>query len=598
MILLKLIVNNFYFIVKWFFEIDSQKDFVSIWGEWIKLSTVSAKVERKQAIQRLRLSPWTVLVIAIAFLIATPVLSVLSNIFADSGEVWKHLAETVLWTYISNSFWLMIGVGLGVLIIGVGTAWLVTLCRFPCRWIFEWALLLPLAAPAYILAYTYTDFLDFSGPVQTALRNLFGWKFGDYWFPNVRSLWGAIVMLALVLYPYVYLLARVAFLEQSVCTLEASRTLGCGPWRSFFRVALPLARPAIVAGLALALMETLNDFGTVQFFGVDTFTTGIYRTWFGMGERVAATQLAAFLLLFILWLILLERWSRRQNQYYQSATTQRQLPSYQLRGIRAVGAWISCLLPIGLGFLLPAGILLEMTLKNVSESMDERFWGFARNSLILAVVTAVIAVVIAVIIAYGLRLRSNVGMQLAARIASMGYAVPGSVIAVGILVPIGKFDNAIDAWMRGTFGISTGLLLSGTITALVFGYLVRFLAVSFSTVEASLGRIKPSLDDAARSLGLNPTSTLMRVHTPIMWGSLLTAGMLVFVDVMKELPATLIIRPFNFDTLAVRVYNLASDERLAEAAGSALAIVVVGIVPVILLSMRISKSRESQTDNY
>ena len=598
MILLKLIVNNFYFIVKWFFEIDSQKDFVSIWGEWIKLSTASAKVERKQAIQRLRLSPWTVLVIAIAFLIATPVLSVLSNIFADSGEVWKHLAETVLWTYISNSFWLMIGVGLGVLIIGVGTAWLVTLCRFPCRWIFEWALLLPLAAPAYILAYTYTDFLDFSGPVQTALRNLFGWKFGDYWFPNVRSLWGAIVMLALVLYPYVYLLARVAFLEQSVCTLEASRTLGCGPWRSFFKVALPLARPAIVAGLALALMETLNDFGTVQFFGVDTFTTGIYRTWFGMGERVAATQLAAFLLLFILWLILLERWSRRQNQYYQSATTQRQLPSYQLRGIRAVGAWISCLLPIGLGFLLPAGILLEMTLKNVSESMDERFWGFARNSLILAVVTAVIAVIIAVIIAYGLRLRSNIGMQLAARIASMGYAVPGSVIAVGILVPIGKFDNAIDAWMRGTFSISTGLLLSGTITALVFGYLVRFLAVSFSTVEASLGRIKPSLDDAARSLGLNPTSTLLRVHTPIMWGSLLTAGMLVFVDVMKELPATLIIRPFNFDTLAVRVYNLASDERLAEAAGSALAIVVVGIVPVILLSMRISKSRESQTDNY
>ena len=598
MILLKLIVNNFYFIVKWFFEIDSQKDFVNIWGEWIKLSTASAKVERKQAIQRLRLSPWTVLVMAIAFLIATPVISVLSNIFADSGEVWKHLAETVLWTYISNSFWLMIGVGLGVLIIGVGTAWLVTLCRFPCRWIFEWALLLPLAAPAYILAYTYTDFLDFSGPVQTALRNLFGWKFGDYWFPNVRLLWGAIVMLALVLYPYVYLLARVAFLEQSVCTLEASRTLGCGPWRSFFKVALPLARPAIVAGLALALMETLNDFGTVQFFGVDTFTTGIYRTWFGMGERVAATQLAAFLLLFILWLILLERWSRRQNQYYQSATTQRQLPSYQLRGIRAVGAWISCLLPIGLGFLLPAGILLEMTLKNVSESMDERFWGFARNSLILAVVTAVIAVIIAVIIAYGLRLRSNIGMQLAARIASMGYAVPGSVIAVGILVPIGKFDNAIDAWMRGTFSISTGLLLSGTITALVFGYLVRFLAVSFSTVEASLGRIKPSLDDAARSLGLNPTSTLLRVHTPIMWGSLLTAGMLVFVDVMKELPATLIIRPFNFDTLAVRVYNLASDERLAEAAGSALAIVVVGIVPVILLSMRISKSRESQTDNY
>jgi iron(III) transport system permease protein len=554
------------------------------------VSLTTIKVEPK-ATQRLRISPWTVLVIAIAFLISTPVIAVLSNIFADAGSVWKHLAETVLWTYLSNSFWLMIGVGLGVLLIGVGTAWLVTLCRFPMSRLFEWALLLPLAAPAYILAYTYTDFLDFSGLVQTALRNAFGWGYGDYWFPNVRSLWGAVLMLTSVLYPYVYLITRVAFLEQSVCTLEASRTLGCGPWRSFFKVALPLARPAIVAGLALALMETLNDFGTVQFFGVDTFTTGIYRTWFGMGERVAATQLAAFLLLFILWLILLELWSRRQNHYYQSATTQRQLPSYQLQGIRAIVAWISCFLPIAFGFLLPAVILLNMTLQNISESLDNRFWSFARNSLILAVITAVIAVVIAVVIAYGLRLRSNFRMQLAARIAAMGYAVPGSVIAVGILVPIGKFDNALDAWMRGTFGISTGLLLSGTITALVFGYLVRFLAVSFTTVEASLGRIKPSLDDAARSLGLNSTNTLVQVHTPIMWGSLLTAGMLVFVDVMKELPATLIIRPFNFDTLAVRVYSLASDERLAEASGSALAIVFVGIIPVILLSLRISKSR-------
>lgn len=549
------------------------------------------KVERKRPIHYPRLSLWTVLVMAIAFLLSIPVISVLSNIFTNSGEVWKHLAETVLWTYITNSFWLMIGVGCGVLMIGVGTAWLVTLCRFKSSRLFEWALLLPLAAPAYVLAYTYTEFLDYSGPVQTALRNLFGWGYGDYWFPNVRSLMGAIAMLSLVLYPYVYLLARVAFLEQSVCTLEASRTLGCGPWRSFFTIALPLARPAIVAGLALALMETLNDFGTVQFFGVDTFTTGIYRTWFGMGNRVAAAQLAAFLLLFILWLILLERWSRRRARYYQHTGTRRQLPSYQLRGIRAVGAWIICFIPIALGFLVPGAVLLDMTLKNVSVSLDDRFWSNTRNSFILAVVTAALAIVIAVIMAYGLRLRSNIGMQLAARIASMGYAVPGSVIAVGILIPIGRLDNAIDAWMRATFGISTGLLLSGTITALVFAYLVRFLAISFSTVEASLGKIKPSLDEAARSLGLNPTSTLVQVHTPIMWGSLLTAGMLVFVDVMKELPATLIIRPFNFDTLAIQVYNLASDERIAEASGSALALVAVGIVPVIVLSSRISKSR-------
>ncbi len=557
---------------------------------WVKVSLSPGRVELSQAIQRLRPSAWTVLVMAIALLISTPVLSVLSNIFTDSGEVWNHLAKTVLWKYITNSFWLMIGVGVGVLIIGVGTAWLVTVCRFPSSRLFEWALLLPLAAPAYVLAYTYTEFLDFSGPVQTVLRNLFGWSYGDYWFPNVRSLWGAIAMLALVLYPYVYLLARVAFLEQSVCTLEASRTLGCGPWRSFFTVALPLARPAIIAGLALALMETLNDFGTVQFFGVDTFTTGIYRTWFGLGERVAATQLAAFLLLFILWLILIERWSRRRARYYQNTGTHGRLTHYQLRGMRSLGAWIACFLPIALGFIVPAAVLLDMILNNSRNGLGDRFWDFTKNSFILAAITAVLAVIIAVVIAYGLRLRSDLGMHLAARIASMGYAVPGSVIAVGILIPIGRLDNAIDAWMRANFGISTGLLLSGTITALVFAYLVRFLAVSFSTVEASLGKIKPSLDDAARSLGLSPTSSLLRVHTPMMWGGLLTAAMLVFVDVMKELPATLIIRPFNFDTLAIRVYNLASDERLAEASGSALAIVAVGIIPVLLLSSRIAKS--------
>ncbi|NEP10044.1 MAG: iron ABC transporter permease [Symploca sp. SIO2C1] len=542
------------------------------------------------------LNGWTALVMAIAFLVATPVLFVLSNVFVDSGDIWEHLAQTVLWRYITNSLLLMIGVGCGVLIIGVGTAWLVTMCSFWGSRLFEWALLLPLAAPAYVLAYTYTDFLDYAGIVQTKLRELFGWGYGDYWFPNIRSIGGAIAMLMLVLYPYVYLLARVAFLEQSGCTLEASRSLGCGPWRSFFTVALPLARPAIVAGLSLVLMETLNDFGTVQYFGVETFTTGIYRTWFGLGERAGAAQLAAFLLLFILWLILLERWSRRQARYYQNTGTQRQMSSYQLGLIQAFGAWLTCFVPLFLGFLLPAAILLEMTIKNANITFDERFWGFARNSFILAVITAVLGVIIALIMAYGLRLRPKILMRFAVRIASMGYAIPGSVIAVGILIPIGRLDNAIDAWMRSTFGISTGLLLSGTITALVFAYLVRFLAVSFNTVEASLGKIKPSLDDAARSLGQGPTSTLVKVHVPIMWGSLLTAAMLVFVDVMKELPATLIIRPFNFDTLAVRVYNLAADERLAEAAGAALAIVAVGIVPVIILSMRVAQSRVNRSN--
>lgn len=539
------------------------------------------------------LNVWTLLVVSIAFLISIPIISVFGSIFADSGDVWRDLASTVLGDYIANSLGLMFGVGAGVLVIGVGTAWLVTMCRFPgCR-LFEWALLLPLAAPAYLLAYTYTNMMDFYGPVQTVLRQVFGWSsIEDYWFPNIRSLWGAIAMLILVLYPYVYLLARVAFLEQSVCTLEASRCLGCGPWRSFFSVALPLARPAIIAGLALALMETLNDFGTVQYFGVNTFTTGIYSTWFGMGQRVAAAQLAVCLMLFILSLILLERWSRRQARYYQSSSNYQKLPKYKLSHIRAILASLACLLPFTSGFLLPAIYLLKMTIDNAETTLDENFWVLSGNSFVLATLTGAIAIIISLIMAYGQRLHRNLGMQSAVRIAAMGYAIPGSVIAVGVLIPIGQFDNSFDSWMRSNFGISTGLLLSGTIIALIFAYLVRFLAVSFGAVESSLNKIKPSLDDASRSLGYGPTRTLLKVHTPLMSGGILTAGMLVFVDVMKELPATLVIRPFNFDTLAIRVYQYASDERLVDAAAPSLAIILVGMIPVIFLSIRIARSRD------
>jgi iron(III) transport system permease protein len=552
--------------------------------------SISQSVDRQWNVLPLQLGGWTILVGAIALILAIPVLIVLGSVFTSTGEIWQHLVSTVLPGYILNSLWLMLGVGLGVMVIGVGTAWLVIMCRFPGKWVLEWALLLPLAAPAYILAYVYTEVLEFYGPVQEFLRYAFGWRsVTDYWFPDVRSLGGAIAMLILVLYPYVYMLARVAFLEQSICTLEASRCLGCGPWRSFFRVALPLARPAIAAGTALALMETVSDFGTVQFFGVDTFTTGIYRTWFGMGERIAASQLAACLLLFVLGLIFTERWFRRQARYYQSNSRSQQLPRYALHGVRAAIALIACILPVCLGFLIPVALLLQMTLGNLQQLSDQRFWSFARHSFVLAVLTAVLGVAIALLMSYGLRLHPSQGMTLAVRLASLGYAVPGSVIAVGVLIPLGRFDNTLDAWMRSTFGISTGLLLSGTIVALVFAYLVRFLAVSFSTVEASLVRIKPSLDDAARSLGQTAIGTLTHIHAPLMTGGLLSAALLVFVDVMKELPATLIVRPFNFDTLAVRVYQLASDERLAEAAAPALAIVVVGIIPVIVLSWQIRR---------
>jgi iron(III) transport system permease protein len=538
------------------------------------------------------INPWTSLVVAIALIIAIPVLFVLSSIFTNAGDTWNHLATTVLPQYITNSLWLMVGVGIGVVILGVGTAWLVTICRFPGSRIFEWALLLPMAAPAYILAYTYTNFLEFFGPVQTTLRNIMGWtSMEQYWFPNIRSLGGAIAMLILVLYPYVYLLTRVAFLEQSVQTLEASRSLGCNPWQSFWKIALPLARPAIISGLALALMETLSDFGTVEYFGVNTFTTGIYRTWFGRNERIAASQLAAVLMLFIFVLLLLERWSRHQSRYYQNTSRYQKPMQYDLQGIRAILANFVCLIPIFLGFILPGGFLLQMTLANMEVTLNATFWTLAFHSLILAVITAFLGVAISIIMAYGQRLYPTLTMSFGVRIAAMGYAIPGSVIAVGVLIPIGQLDNTIDRFMQANFGVSTGLLFSGTIVALIFAYLVRFLAVSFGTLESGLSKIKPSLDEAASSLGHSPTSTLFKVHAPLMWGSLLTAMMLVFVDVMKELPATLVIRPFNFDTLAVKVYQYASDERLIEASAPALAIVIVGMIPVIFLSLKISQSR-------
>lgn len=547
-----------------------------------------------KAFRSLSLDVWTVFVMAIAILIATPVLFVLSSIFTNSAAVWNHLAATVLPGYILNSLLLIFGVGIGVLFLGVSSAWLVTMCRFPGSRLFEWGLLLPLAAPAYILAYVYTEWLDFYGPVQTLLRDTFGWNSVDeYWFPDIRSVWGAIFLLSLTLYPYVYLLTRVAFLEQSTCTLEASRSLGCSPWKSFFTIALPLARPSIIAGLALALMETLNDFGTVQYFGVDTFTTGIYRTWFGMGERIAASQLAAVLMLFILGLILIELWSRRQAQYYQTGNRFQALNQFKLKKLPAILAGIVCLIPITFGFLIPSGLLLKMTLENLDTLFNSEFLNYALHSLTLATISGVLAVLIALIMAYGVRLNSNALMRLSTRIAAMGYAIPGSVIAVGILIPIGRLDNAIDALMKSTFGIATGLLFSGTIMALIYAYLVRFLAVSLGAVESSLSKIKPNLDEAARSLGYGATRTLIKVHTPMMWSGLLTAGMLTFVDVMKELSATLVIRPFNFDTLAIRVYNLASDERLSEAAAPALAIVAVGIIPVIFLSLKIAQSHRS-----
>ncbi|WP_419901432.1 ABC transporter permease [Kiloniella sp.] len=534
---------------------------------------------------------WTWIALAVASVFAFPILNVVSAAFTTKSDVWDHLVSTVLGSYLLNTSVLAIGVGILVAIIGTTTAWLVTMCRFPGHRVFEWALILPLAVPAYVMAYTYTDFFQVSGPVQALIRDMFSVEYREYWFPEVRSIGGAILMLSLVLYPYVYMLARAAFLEQSVCALEVSRTLGCSPWGSFFRIALPLARPAIIAGTSLALMETLADFGTVSFFGVQTFTTGIMNAWTNMGDLAAARQLSTYLLLFILTVFVLEKVSRGKSKYHHATNRYQELPGYQLKGIKKIVAVTACALPLFLGFVLPAVILIDMTISLGDEQFGPKFFKLAFNSFTLAAVTAFTAVIIGVFLAYTNRMQPNIISKWATRIASMGYAVPGTVVAIGTLFPLATLDNAFDAWMRATFDISTGLLLTGSIAALIFAYLVRFLAVSLNTVESGLGKIRPSMEDASRTLGRGPLKTLWHVHIPIMSGSLMTAGLVVFVDVMKELPATLVMRPFNFDTLAVHAYNLASDERLSQSSTASLTIVLVGILPLILLTKAISKSR-------
>ncbi|MBI3147213.1 MAG: iron ABC transporter permease [Betaproteobacteria bacterium] len=539
---------------------------------------------------RLRINPWWGFALLIAGFLAVPLLGVGVNLFAGgTGDTWAHLWATVLPEILLNTLGLCLGVGTGVIVFGVGTAWLVTMHTFPGRRFFEWALILPMAVPAYVLAYSYTDLLQFVGPVQSALREATGWKKDDYWFPDVRSLGGAILMFTAVLYPYVYLLARTAFLERASGMIEAARSLGLSAWSSFFRVSLPLARPGIAAGAALALMETLADYGTVAYFGVPTFTTAIYRTWFALGDRVAAAQLSAALLGFVAMVLLFEQLSRGRARFHDTTARKRAHFGAPLERWQALGAALVCAVPLMLGFVLPGGLLLRMAMTEGDAQFGLRFLELARNSFSLAALCALLGVGLAVVLAYAARLTPGLGPRLVNRLVGLGYAVPGSVIAVGVLIPVTRLDNWLAAQVTAWTGTNPGLMLTGGIAALVFAYLVRFLAIALQTVEARLSKITPSMDDAARSLGAGQGETLRRVHLPILRGSLLTAGLLVFVDVMKELPATLVMRPFNFDTLATQAYTLASDERLAEASTAALAIVAVGILPLIAITRQITR---------
>ena len=544
--------------------------------------------------RRRRLAPdgWTLVAAAIGLFIAIPVCSIIFTALGPSDGIWSHLVSTVLWVYAGNTLWLMLGVGVGTIVIGTSAAWLVTMYRFPGRRILSWALLLPLAVPSYILAFVITDQLEYAGNVQSALRGVFGWTSAhDYWFPEIRSLGGATVVLSLVLYPYVYLLARAAFIEQSFGLFETSRTLGRGPIASFFTVALPLARPAIAVGVALALMETLNEYGTIDFFAVPTLTAGIFDVWLNMDSTAGAAQLASILVAFALVLVVIERISRRSRRYHDTTTRTPALPEYPLSAARAFAAFVWCAAPVALGFVLPACVLGSYAVEFYAETLDADYVDYAANSLMLAAWTAAVVALAGIVLAYGVRLSPRRAMRGLAEFATIGYAVPGAVLALGIMVPLGHFDNAIDAMSRAVFDVPLGLLISGTATALVAGYAVRFLALGYRTVDAGLSRITPSIEGAARTLGAGPTRALVRVHVPLIRPSVITAALLVFVDTMKELPLTLILRPFNFDTLATFVYQYASDELLEECALGALTIVVAGVAPVMLMSRTIARSR-------
>jgi iron(III) transport system permease protein len=536
--------------------------------------------------------------LALSLLLLLPLAAIVWIALHAQADVWPHLVTTVLPGYVERTILLMAGVGIFTFVMGTGTAWLVSQCEFPLRRFFTWALVLPLAMPGYIIAFTYVHSFEFAGPVQSALREAFGWQRGDYWFPEIRSMAGAVSVMSLVLYPYVFLTARAAFLKLSTHHMEAARTLGRSQWGAFFRVALPLARPAIAVGVTLAVMEAINDIGAVNFFGVRTLSVGIYNTWLAKGSLGGAAQIAVVMLLFVFALIWIEQRSRRAQGFHSLG--QRDAPSRRvmLSGWRGWGAFAACLIPCVLGFALPAGILLSFALEHGRMLEDASFLRASRNTLLLASAAAIVTVLLGLFLAYAKRMARGPVVALTVKLASVGYAVPGTVLGLGILVPLSSFDNGLDALLRAQFGVSTGLLLSGTVFAIMLGYAIRFLAISFGNLETGLERVTPSLSAAARTLGRGPFATLMNIHIPLLRPAIGSALLLVFVDCMKELPATLILRPFDFDTLATLVYALASLDQLEESALPALAIVAAGILPVILISRGMARQATAPVQDF
>ena len=512
----------------------------------------------------------------VAALVSLPIFVTLLSLAQPAGPIWEHLRDTVLNEYLLNTLTLMMLTGGLSLLLGVSTGWLIGACQFRGRATLSWLLMLPLASPAYIVAYVYTDLLEVSGPVQTALRSWLSLGINDLQFPSIRNLTGAAVLLSLVLYPYIYLLCRNSFAGRSGVQFDAARVLGHGPFSAFFRVALPAARPAIFGGLALVLMETLADFGVVSYFSVPTFSTGIFRTWLGLGDPQAALKLASLMLLFVIVLVGLEESNRRGAVDRSDIAGASQI---NLTGIRAFFAIAACVLPIVLGFVIPAVTLAIYAADNVNAVTQAKFTQLALNSLLLAMAAGVGVTLIAWVLAYVKRLRPSPLTHGLIRVSTLGYALPGILLAVALLKPVGGFD----AWLMETWSGASTPLLSGSLFLLLYAYVCRFLTVAYQSVDSGFAGISHDIDAAARTLGTSTNEMIRKIHFPLLRPSIFAACLLVFVDVMRELPATLILRPFNFDTLATQVYRLASDERLAEASGAALLIVILGVLPVVLL---------------
>ena len=521
----------------------------------------------------------------LAFLLFTPTLSLIVEALGPTGDIFLHLRNTVLPTYILNTVLLILGVGILGLVLALPAAWVMASHNIPGKRYLQWLLVLPLSMPSYVIAYIYTDLLEYAGPVQRALRDVMGWQSAaEYYFPDIRSLGGVIIVLSLVLYPYVYLLARTAFLEQSQSQVLASRLLGCSPVKSFFSVSIPMARPAIITGLALMGMETLGDFATVSYFAVPTLTSAVYDTWLGYGSLNAAAKISAIMLLVVTVLISTEKYSRRRQQLYQKGSGQDRREPTDLEGWKKILAVFWCWMLVILGFALPAAVLLDFVITYADVSLNADLLIYGVNSLKVSIGAALLATLTALFLGLYQRLQSSQLARMPARLVSTGYAMPGNVLAIGVLIPLALMDHGLNDLIISMGYPPVGLILSGSIFAIIFAYVVRFSAVAVGAVESSLGRVSPSLDMASRTLGCSPGNMVNRVHIPMIRKGLLTGFLLVFIEAMKELPAALLLRPFGFETLATWVFQYVSDEKLEHAALAALILVLTGLIPLILLN--------------